>query len=214
MKHPPFWGEELQRQRNQDKEKRARSRCGLVITCQKESLTNKDKQLPQRQWTGISGSEDVTDNRFASPSFLLKIWGQWVALDQPPAWPSLHTEPVCLKDQNGPPCNKPSSALHTGLAQGSTGVYLLGWASPGKAAADKEGTAEGGSREARTWMGEGMFYNQLVGGCLRRQTNPIGPLPQASFNLYLAFPFSVIEYIIYFGQQLPHVAFRTTTISF
>ena len=63
--------------------------------------------------------------------------------------------------------------------------------------------------------GEGMFYNQLgLGGCLRRQTNPISPLPQASFNLYLAFPFSVIEYIIYFGQQLPHVAFRTTTISF
>lgn len=68
-------------------------------------------------------------------------------------------------------------------------------------------------RPEHEW-GEGMFYNLLVGECLRRQTNPIGPLPQASFNLYLAFPFSVIEYIIYFGQQLPHVAFRTTTISF
>lgn len=44
--------------------------------------------------------------------------------------------------------------------------------------------------------------------------NSSGPFPQASFNLYLASPCSVIECIIYLGQQLLHVAFGTIMIGF
>lgn len=111
---------------------------------------------------------------------------------------------MCPKGQTGPPLEQGFVSIPRQLGHkfnGSLCVRLdpaLAKPPPDK---DRQLSPDQGRPENES--GEGRFYNQREGA------NKSGSFPQASLDLYLAFPFSVIECIIYFGQQLLCVAFRT-----